>query len=125
MTHALWNLVTAVLLSLPFSPVDVRDAGITVRVVPREDVVARAQNPAATGWIGCGATCDVLLWDAFSVTEIAEQTRHEVCHAVDWLSDGKMDGAVMGWQPWAGEPYAGEPISDTERFGYWCGRQEI
>lgn len=119
-------LVLALFAGTAFSPADVAAAGITIRTAPLAEIVERAQNPAATGWIGCGATCDVLVWNGFAPQEAAAVTRHEVCHGMDAIIDGKMDGSLAGWQPWAGTvPAWGEPTDDVERLGYWCGRQEV
>ncbi len=128
MSAALWNLVTALLLALPFAPADVQAVGITVRESVQQAEM-EARSPNATGWIGCSTThCDVLISEAFNwyPFERAQSTRHEVCHGLDMLSDGAMDGAILGWQPWAGsEPAPGEPTDDVERLGYWCERQAV
>lgn len=111
---AIIRLIFALMFAQPFVPADVAAVGIVVTVVEQTPVAG------ASGWIGCaGERCEIHIVDL-------TQMRHEVCHGLDWLSDGRMDGSIAGWRPWLVTlPQLGEPWDDTERLGYWCSRQVI
>lgn len=117
----LWNLITAILLSLPFAPADVQAAGISVTMRPS----LADRHETAIGWTWCGGpVCRIEVVEGLEPGEAARVLRHEVCHAIDWLADGADDGTISGWQPWANDPLAVED-DEGERLGYWCGRQEV
>jgi hypothetical protein len=121
MIAPLWSMVMAILLGLPFAPADVKAAGIVVR-----ESVVEMQVAGATGWTGCGdGRCEIEISSALDLDFVlrAAVRHHELCHAVDYLADGELDGSILGWQPWAGTAYA--DLGPVEALGYWCEAQEV
>ena len=111
-------LVLALFNATAFSPADVEAVGVTITY--RASLADR--HPTAIGWTWCGGqVCKIEVRDGLG-TEGPGVLRHEVCHAVDWLSDGVADGAIAGWEPWADGTFINAEAR-PEWFGYWCGRQ--
>lgn len=104
-------IVLAIFYGTPITVPMVEAAGGSVSTVHETPVAG------ATGWIGCDESrCAIQLVDA-------SHLRHEACHLADALSDGRMDGAISGWQPQTGAGL--DHLGPVEALGYFCGAQEV